>query len=165
MPSAVHTVFKWPRLRRSSKQIALLICLQQVNKPDSFPRTFKMIADFVVDVIFYISGSKWASPDNTFLWCPTGISLLPNVTYINAQGGSVAPTPTTLTSLSRSQSAEPSEHWSTWTSSLWYWPRSFARSISFKKCYAISGILNLTWFEISFESHLHFSCCTALHLI
>jgi hypothetical protein len=34
-----------------------------------------------------MSGSKWVSPDNKFIWCPSGTYLLPNVTYINAQGG------------------------------------------------------------------------------
>jgi hypothetical protein len=37
-----------------------------------------------------MSGSKSVSPDNQFLWCPSGTYLLPNVTYINAQGGTIA---------------------------------------------------------------------------
>lgn len=37
--------------------------------------------------MFYVSGSKLMSPDNKFLWCPSGTYLSPNVTYFNAQGG------------------------------------------------------------------------------
>lgn len=33
------------------------------------------------------SGTKWMAPDNKFVWCPSGTYVLPNLNYVNAQGG------------------------------------------------------------------------------
>jgi hypothetical protein len=39
----------------------------------------------------WVSGSKWASPDGKFVWCPSGQPMLSNVTYDNVtQSGIVA---------------------------------------------------------------------------
>jgi hypothetical protein len=36
---------------------------------------------------FWTSASKWTAPDNKFLWCPSGLHLLPTAVYARPQGG------------------------------------------------------------------------------
>jgi hypothetical protein len=43
---------------------------------------FKLALPNLVGWYLWTSASKWMAPDNKFLWCPSGLHLLPTAIYI-----------------------------------------------------------------------------------